>query len=78
MFQNPQSTLAANAKDALSKLNVSKVIIAILRWMNAARHSTFRREKKNCEKKIWNGYSVSMAHSFGSTVPFRQKALSQS
>ena len=78
MFQNPQSTLAANAMDVLLKLNVSKVIIAILRWMNAARRFTFRRGKKNCEKKIWNGYLVSMAHSFGSTVPFRQKALSQS
>ncbi len=78
MFLNPQSTLAATAKDALSRLNVSKVIIATLRWMIAARRSAFRRGKKNCVKKIWNGYSVSMALSFGSTVPFRQKALSLS
>ena len=34
--------------------------------------------KKNCAKKIWNLFSATMAHSFGSTVPFRQKDLSQS
>ena len=52
MYQNLQSTHAATAQDALSRLNVSKEIIATLQWMSAVKFSIFRRRKKNCVRKI--------------------------